>query len=193
MHPPCLQALDIPLHPLLERMGPCARGTYFGEVFFWNRKSFAHKGWKSFGFDKACDEKQNILDDVGFEMLLGWLLAIAPFGPPRFAPECSSWIFIARNGSDRSAWNPFGNQSVKRVRHANIMAKRVLQLMVVCWLKNISIFLEQPPSAVLPRWEPLEAFIHFAAQHKVYNYMGSERGAARRHCWCGSRHTWSSS
>jgi hypothetical protein len=74
------------------------------------------------------------------------------------APVCSSWIWLNRFTSGRSAADPLGHWYRPYVREANTQVVRVVILCLIAAALGLSFIVEQPEGSLLeqhPRWQHL--------------------------------------
>eukprot|EP00969_Alexandrium_andersonii_P021278 929209-Alexandrium_andersonii.AAC.1 len=96
-------------------------------------------------FDISRDVHYNdINNSCGFLHALHMLMKVRPGGAHFTAPVCSSWVFMNRSTSKRSATRPGGDTSSPSVSYSNKMVARVCLLLWVAAAKQIVIILEQP-------------------------------------------------
>ena len=66
-----------------------------------------------------------------------------------FGTVCSSWIWIVRSVTHRSAAEPLGDRGHAFTEHGNVMVARVAILMLIGWSKGALLLLEQPSSSLM--------------------------------------------
>ena len=92
-----------------------------------------------------------LLGSSGLTILLNMMLRLLPSGLLWHGLLCSSWIWIARNGTGRSADNPGGFWAVPRVCEGNRMVMRAVAVATIAWLRGVNIIFERPQSSLM--WE----------------------------------------
>lgn len=88
---------------------------------------------------------------------------------------CSSFVFLNRGTSHRTAQHPCGDEAVPSVKSANVIVSRVILLLLVAIARNAAWAVEQPLSSLMdlhPRFAQLKELC---------------RGLAKLHAVCFSR------
>jgi hypothetical protein len=116
-------------------------------------------------FDIVDSLLQNILIDVGFELLLTLIRKARRAGVVLLAPVCSSFCWLNRHTSERSPIEPLGNEGVPSVRDGNVMVSRVCLILRWIMSKGSVFIVEQPLGSILPEHP---RFVAFITQHVVY-------------------------
>lgn len=101
----------------------------------------------SYEYDDDC-VNQDILSPSGFAFALALLLRARPGSVVWFAIVCSTWVWVSRYSTGRSAWNPLGRRT-KATVEANFMMARVLLLFRLSHALGHFTILEQPTSSIL--------------------------------------------
>ena len=126
---------------------------------------------------------QNMLHEMGFVYAIHLGLKIVPGGGSNTAPVCSTWVWLSRGSTYRTAFNAMGDLGLDCVRKANVMVSRV---MLLCWLHcAMKAFwvLEQPVNSLM---EMHERFQELASKIKIYRttiHMGRFGGALLKPLW----------
>ena len=151
------------------------------------RFSSPPKGVKGLGFDavgldfSTIDPGDNINTPGGFCKAVLYTIALRADGLLWAAPPCSSWVWLSRGSSGRSAQNPMGSQKYANVRLANQQVARVaLLILIAAVLHNARVMVEQPVSSLLakhPRWEQLQSI--FGERLAIVHIRGFEDVALR--------------
>ena len=114
LHPTVL-AIVQPALQWVKENEPFTRNRDLVEVFAGEReitKAAQRLKLNCIAYDKRYKPcTHNILHPKGFHNALRLVCELRPFGTLWTAPVCSTWIFIRRCGTDRSAWNPSGKLS----------------------------------------------------------------------------------
>jgi len=144
--------------------------------------------------DLKYGQECNILGDLGY---LNHVMKIVQTDVGvLFAPVCSSFGGINRATSKRSKAKPLGNQSLKYIKDANLMATRVVLLMWLCTATGLAFVLEQPQGSTL---EMNPRFQEYMRKHKVYRKSIKMKDWARSLAWasikvrCRSLASWEAS
>lgn len=93
---------------------------------------------------------EDVLSSEGYLTLVRTVRNVKPGGVTHWATVCSSWIYLSRASSGRSASRPLGFKSVGFVREANKMMARVSLLLVFCTCMHIYFVHEQPVTSLAP-------------------------------------------
>ena len=102
------------------------------------------------------DVLHNILTPQGFIHICHMTLCTIDGGSHNEAPVCSSWTFMNRGTSGRSASKPLGDTSRQYVREANCMVSRATLIAYLCAAMGLWILHEQPRGSLYefhPRWQ----------------------------------------
>jgi len=94
--------------------------------------------------------------NIRCRLCVALLLRIKPGGYLHMAPVCSSWVFINRATSCRTAANPLGDTTKGYVGTGNKQAARCSALALIASWRNLVWTLEQPASSLFhlhPRWQ----------------------------------------
>ena len=111
--------------------------------------AFKEMGYAAHGFDidhHRCFESIN--SDEGFCTLIYWILCLSPLGLAHFATVCSTWVWVSRSSTGRSAVKLEGFDT-EAVRTANCMVERTVLLLLLCAARGCHFILEQPASSVM--------------------------------------------
>ena len=68
----------------------------------------AQHGWNAAMYDKTLNNENDILTTVGLAMLVVAIMSLKPKSVCWFGVPCSSWVWISRSGTGRSAARPEG-------------------------------------------------------------------------------------
>jgi len=121
---------------------------------------------------------QNILSDKGFALALQLALRLKWGGFCMLAPVCSSWVWMSRAATKRSATEPMGDTTVRCVAEGNLMLARVVLLLKLLHAKHVVWVLEQPSSSL---WEKTSAMQQLMTEMNIYKkflWMGNYGGAS---------------
>ena len=142
--------------------------------------AFREQGLKACGFDVENNSwTQDFMSDLGFLNALQRVRRLIPrTGFSSFACVCSSWIFLSRGSTGRSALNPMGNTQLPSVMMANMMVSRTVLLILIGVAKCTGWMIEQPRGSLLgqhDRMRMIEAMakrIEWLGFHTINTYMG---------------------
>jgi hypothetical protein len=96
----------------------------------------------------------------GFAVALWAMMTLRRNGVAFFAPVCSSWVWINRATSKRSAAMPLGREDLLHVSQGNLPAARTALLATLAAWKRCTWIIEQPSSSLFmehPRMQQLLA------------------------------------
>ena len=92
-------------------MSAASRDLDVVEFFSWQgnlRRACCKAGLAAVGYDYQRDPEQNIfLCMAGLARAISLLLPLTPNGLARFAPQRSSWVFLAHSGHGRTSANNY--------------------------------------------------------------------------------------
>lgn len=126
---------------------------------------------------QACDILSkpllhNIETPDGLEYLASKVLQLRP-GGVLWGPPCKTWIWIARNGTGRTASRPAGKASVERVAQANLQVENFCVLAALAWLRGCDWVVENPSSTVIHKFKPLDRLMAWTGSSTTRTYMGA--------------------
>ena len=85
----------------------------------------------------------------GFCNALHMALTVHPHSLTHWACVCSSWIWLCRSQTLRSAFYPLGDSSQGFVKDANTMVSKMVVIWLVLLMRQCLVLLEQPGSSVM--------------------------------------------
>ncbi len=154
-------------------------------------KAFRMKGAQSIPYDKyTIDNRMDMNSSVGFALALLLVLAVRPGGLIWMAPVCSSWVFINRSTSMRSALNPCGDRSLPHVADGNLQAPRVALLAWLAAARGCSWVLEQPRSSILWHHPRFQLLLHHLQVFRAPLCLGDFGAATEKPIYLWSSHAW---
>lgn len=118
-------------------------------------------GLKVAVFDKnrlpgETEATEDILTHVGFLLALSLVMRLRAGGLLTMAPVCSSWIFLCKKQTQRTASNGYvGNLDSKSVRDGNTMADVAALFYTVARARDVCAVIENPPSSTLFQYAPI--------------------------------------
>jgi len=155
-------------------------------------KACVRKGLAWAWFDKVWDPLQDFLTDVGFVMVFRIIGNTKRNGMVHWGTCCSSWVFLNRSTSGRSATNALGSDT-GYVRDANVMVARMVWLVLWGIIRGVHWILEQPISSLMgchPKMVLLRtlADLHVIEMDHVTGWMGKHGAMTPKATkWWGSR------
>ncbi|CAL1152575.1 unnamed protein product [Cladocopium goreaui] len=129
-------------------------------------------------FELDLDPKtQDILTPHGFANACFQVLRLRVGGADLHAPVCSTWVWMSRGSTLRSACRPLGRSDSKKVHEGNVMTARVMVLMILAACKGCWSILEQPQSSLMschPTFQRMLKLLRiFKVTVKMCDYGGS--------------------
>ena len=134
-------------------------------------KKLLDLGCRRVGFDKRYDPDEDLCASKGFETAMSIVLRLRPHGHLWAAPVCSSWGFIGRSATGRSQGNAGGNRYNLKTKLANRMVVLLAHLILLAYVRNVHIWLEQPLSSIMPGFSPMTETIEERLEHACTTYL----------------------
>jgi hypothetical protein len=141
--------------------------------------AFRAKGFKSEGFDVSSNPKEDLSTTVGFILALRGVLRLKIGALLWGGVPCSTWVYISRGTSGRSAWQPMGNTTMPCVRAANLVTARFAALVLLAVARGAQWLVEQPGSSVMDLHDRFKAIKSLGecgllpTMHSVRFWMGA--------------------
>ena len=111
-------------------MSAASRDLDVVEFFSWQgnlRRACCKAGLAAVGYDYQRDPEQNIfLCMAGLARAISLLLPLTPNGLARFAPQCSSWVFLASSGHCHASTDNYKGRAPAAEVTAGLFASRAL-------------------------------------------------------------------
>ena len=190
--PPVVQVLIVPLFPRIRMLLPAViRCLVLFELFCGHAahtNAMKDLGFNAVGFDKIRGSIEDIVEDSGYDFALFYTLCLEEDGSFWSGLECSTFIFMARNGTGRTTFRAEGNYNCQRVRNANLMACRSIALMTIAHLRKVNTWMEQPLSSLAPHLEVVEVFINYVMIFQTTTFLRAYGGDYEKgiHVWSNS-------
>ena len=150
-------------------------GTEFfaGEALYTRTMVEANLEYRS--FEIRHDASEDMLSDEGWLKALSNIVHTKCDGLNHWGPPCSSWVFINRWTSGRTAQNPLGNEARRYVRDANTMTSRMVVLLLVSVILGQHFLLEQPLTTILHLHYRMRWLLHVLKWYvlEIHTYMGA--------------------
>lgn len=115
----------------------------------------------------------NIIKRQGFTRAARLIMECLPGASVWAAPVCGPWVFICRKGTQRTKADAHGDLGNPRVRRANVMVMHVVILLLIAWLRNLHLWIEQPVSSLMNYFSPFGEFLRSCVKHNVVTYLGA--------------------
>ena len=165
-------------------------------------------GLTTAAIDRDHSSHLDLCSDEGLATAICTLLRVREGGLCFMGPQCSSWIWLSRSTTRRSAADPDGDLSLPTVREGNHLNKVVALLVTIAGLAGISWVIEQPSSSLFfhtqimrsvilevnpfQRWLSLNKWGHFAQKSTLLigvagflSNMGKELSKQAKKRGCG--------
>ena len=131
--------------------------------------------------DLSLSKKHNIVSDEGFALFITAFLELVPMAMAVIGLPCSTFVFMSRGTTKRHASNAWvGDESVARVRLANIIARRIVILCRVLTLRLVQYVIEQPMTSCFFK---MQCFHTFCAMKPKLGRHGLQ--LKRKFVWLG--------
>lgn len=127
----------------------------------------AAAGLNAVAYDIEYGPSNDIMSESGFARACELIMQASAHGMLWVGVVCSSWVWISRSGSGRSAESAEGFLQVPRIKSANRMACHVTMLLLLGWRRGLTLFVEQPVSSVLGTFTPIAEMFAFAMPFTV--------------------------
>lgn len=105
-------------------------------------------GLNAMAMDRAYSADMDITTRKGLAMSILLLLRVVHGGIVFMGPQCSSWVWIGRSGTGRTAENPEGDINNNTVFEANRCNSAIAILCVIARRINVQFCVEQPASTL---------------------------------------------
>ena len=172
---------DRALHSALMR----PRYLHYGEIFCgWGivYESLKAMGFSGFFLDITINKDHNLLTPQGLIHALNMLLLVCIRGFVWLGVPCSTWVWIARGHTMRSASNWAGDTSRTDVHEANELVGIVAFLLQLLVMRQVFYLIEQPASSLMFKHPALRR--HFKKGTRRPKVFKTKLKA--HHVWLGS-------
>ena len=165
-------------------------------------------GLTTVAIDRDHSSHLDFCSDEGLATAICTLLRVREGGLCFMGPQCSSWVWLSRSVTKRSAADPDGDVNLATVREGNHLNKVVALLVTIAGLAGISWVIEQPGSSLFfhtqimrsvisevnpfQRWLWLRKWGHFSKKSTVLvgvagflSNMGKELSKQAKKRGCG--------
>ena len=105
-------------------------------------------GLTTVAIDRDHSSHLDFCSDEGLATAICTLLRVREGGLCFMGPQCSSWVWLSRSVTKRSAADPDGDVNLATVREGNHLNKVVALLVTIAGLAGISWVIEQPGSSL---------------------------------------------
>ena len=86
-------------------------------------------------------------------------LNVVEYGFAMAGPPCSMFVFLSSGVHKRTAAQPNGDQSHKKVRLANLVASNALSIMKIMAARRVFVMIEQPLNSLMYHYEPFATWV----------------------------------
>ena len=149
--PPLLRGLVLGIMPIVNKLTQTGVSRDLdGLEVFAGVGAIAQAGraagmsWET--FDINNNSAEDIVDPAGLELVIGMALRVRASGALWGAVPCSTWVWIARHGTGRTAQHPEGSAECARVVAANKVTENFVAVAAMGWLRGAMVFVENPSS-----------------------------------------------
>ena len=101
-------------------------------------------------------------------------------GHSHFGTVCSTWVWMCRHTTKRSAANVLGDLERTKVVHANVMVSRCALLMVLLWARAVTTMLEQPGSSLMASHPRMSWALNIIKARNVRTWLGMFGAATQK-------------
>ncbi len=129
---------------------------------------YTQHGRAAYAYDIKHGPDENICDHGGFLKALWLVLRLNPGSLAWFGTVCSTWVFMSRWTTGRSAYKPLGDNTAC-VQEANMMVSQAVLLKHLAQCRGVCWLLEQPASSLMglhPRLKEMQGLT------QVHTWMG---------------------
>ena len=142
--------------------------------------AFNDRDYAALGIDIILNPLHHDLTlSSGFVYALWMVMNLKPDGLAWFATVCSTWVYLSRNSTGRSAADPLGRTCFEQVDNGNLQVGRSSLLALLTMCLGSFWALEQPASSLMlchPGFAYIRhvaAFFDWAPLYHVRTYMGA--------------------
>ena len=161
----------------------CAFGEQAADLqsleLFAGKKAIS-RATQKFGFQACALDKtyssadtMDICTENGFRHALQLACRLMPGSTCWAAPVCSSWVWVSRSSSRRSATRPEGDTKISWVSQGNLQVKLTVTVLLVAFLRGAYVYVEQPCSSIMELFEPMTSFVKLIAKQKCRVALGA--------------------
>jgi hypothetical protein len=126
----------------------------------------------------------DILSAPGFFEAIRLLLQLKPGATLWAGIPCSSFVWISRSGTKRSATNPLGDETNPKVASANIILARMVLLFMLACARGVYFCVEQPGTSVMLSFPLLQQLLDRLGQATL-GRLGQPTLAFTERFWMG--------
>lgn len=131
-------------------------------------------GLAAVGFDHLLDPEQDILRMAGLAQAISLLLRLKPNGLAWFAPQCSSWVFLASSCHGRSGANNYeGRAPTAEVTAGNSKVCIVSALLLLAAARGVAVVVEQPANSCMFKFANLRAALQIVQANSVQTWLSA--------------------
>jgi hypothetical protein len=150
-------------------------------------EQFEARGHSSLGYEVKRDSiRENALTPEGLLTMVVFALrlrdglrtaqGIIERALSHWGTVCSSWIFVSKGTTGRSALLPHGNESVQSVREGNVQVSRMCLTLWLLAAKSVGWILEQPGSSTMEQHKRMQEHFRIFGVRAVRTWMGAFGG-----------------
>ena len=137
--------------------------------------AFVKFGFQACALDKTYSsaDTMDICTENGFRHALQLACRLMPGSTCWAAPVCSSWVWVSRSSSRRTATRPEGDTKISWVSQGNRQVKLTVTVLLVAFLRGAYVYVEQPCSSIMELFEPMTSFVKLIAKQKCRVALGA--------------------
>jgi hypothetical protein len=131
------------------------------------------QGLHAEGTDIIKGKSHDLTTKAGVKTVVKLVCRLQPESCIWAAPLCSSWVWVTRDGTERSSSHPAGNSDVPRVLEGNKMVTNLVAIFGFAFVLGHHLFLEQPPTSLMRQYEPMKSFISGCLKYTIRTWLGA--------------------
>ncbi len=134
------------------------------------------------GIDKFTREAvlHDVLSDVGLKHLIFSMCRCKQRGLVWIGMPCSSFVFVGRANSGRSAWLPAGDTDKEYTRLHNALAELAYNVALLAFYLGLVYVIEQPVTSCLFDWLPMVRALARTEAKRSLVHMSAFGGLSRK-------------
>ena len=162
----------------LQQQQPAPRDLDVVEFFSGQgnlHRACCEAGLAAVGYDYQRNPEQNILCMAGLVQAISLLLRLKPRGLAWFAPQCSSWVFLAHSGHGRTSANNYEGRAPPsaEVTAGNSKVCIVSALLLLAAARGVAVVVEQPADSCMFKFANLRAALQIVHASSVRTWLSA--------------------
>lgn len=135
-------------------------------------KAFIRNNMRAAALDFELDQRDDILDDMGFLRWLWCILNVKRGGLMAAGILCSSWSIVNRGTSGRTEQAPLGREHFPSVSRGNLMVSRMALILYLCIYRGIHWLVENPEQSLIWFHPRLRELLMYHEIFECKTYLG---------------------